>query len=263
MEKTGIGRIKRCARAAVAILATTAAVASVSQAPALAASAVRGEAYGYYTDVSLFGGPSNRLGYGQPGGAPANSATPSIAIPTSGGTANQTDSDGAAAQYGPATIFGWWNTTTEVYENSGAQVVAGSGSISGSGTANVQAVVNNAGPGPLVMPKITTSCSASGSSRTGVVRVQDVGGVNAVVETSHDPETGEVTSTEDIPEYPSPGTEISGSLDHIGDTFTIVFNEQVTNGDGSKTVIGAHMYLEGPIAVGDMVIAVATCGVTA
>jgi hypothetical protein len=250
-------RRARYTRIAMATIAVTIGLVGAGASPAHAATAVRGSAFGYYTNVSLFGGPSNLLGYGQPAGAPAVAATPSVALPSNGGSVSLTDADGSKAAYGPAVIFGWYDTATETYVNSGSQTVLAQGSKAGAGTVLSRATVNNAGPGPLVMPQIITTCQRSGSTTVASVQVS-----NGFVETSTDPNTGEVTSTQAIPSSPTAGLTINGTLNHIGDSFSIVFNEQTTNADGSKTVVGAHMYLLGPTAVGDMVVASATCGVT-
>jgi len=249
--------MRRYARAAMATVAVSATVVGAGQTPAFAATAVKGSAFGYYTNVSLFGGPSTLLGYGQAAGAPAVSATPSVTLPSSGGSVSQTDSDGSKASYGPATIFGWYDTATDTYVNSGSETVLSQGSIAGSGSVLSRSTVVNAGPGPLVMPQVMAQCQRSGSTTTPTVSV-----TNGFVETSTDPNTGDVTSTQAIPSSPTAGLRINGTLNHIGDSFHIIFNEQTTNADGSKTVVAAHMYLEGPIAVGDMVIASVTCGVT-
>lgn len=251
-------RLNTYARAAAATLAVTAGMAGIGQAPAYAATAVRGEAYGYYSNVSLFGGPYTLLGYGQAGSAPAVAATPSVTLPSTGGSVSQTDSDGSKAAYGPAVIFGWYDTATDTYVNSGSETVVAQGTISGSGSVLSRATVVNAGPGPLVMPQIQTTCSRSGATTVATVTVS-----NGFVETSTNASTGDVTSTQSIPSSPTAGTRINGTLNHIGDSFHIIFNEQTTNADGSKKIVGAHMYLDGPTAVGDLVIAVATCGVTA
>ena len=76
--------MRRYARAAMATVAVSATVVGAGQTPAFAATAVKGSAFGYYTNVSLFGGPSTLLGYGQAAGAPAVSATPSVTLPSSG-----------------------------------------------------------------------------------------------------------------------------------------------------------------------------------
>lgn len=250
-------RRSRYTRVAMAVVAASIGMVGAEVNPAHAASAVRGSAFGYYTNVSLFGGPYTLLGFGQAAGAPAVAATPSVTLPSTGGSVSLTDADGSKAAYGPAVIFGWYDTTTQAYVNSGSETVLAQGSTAGSGTVLSRSTVNNAGPGPLVMPQIITTCQRSGSTTVATVQV-----TNGFVETSTDPNTGGVTSTQAIPSNPTAGLTINGTLNHIGDSFSIVFNEQTTNADGSKTVVGAHMYLLGPTAVGDMVIASATCGIT-
>lgn len=250
-------RTTRYTRIAMATLAVSIGMIGVEVSPAHAASAVRGSAFGYYTNVSLFGGPYNLLGYGQAAGAPALAATPSVSLPSTGGSVSLTDPDGSKAAYGPAVIFGWFNTATQTYVNSGSQTVLAQGTTAGTGTVLSRSTVNNAGPGPLVMPQIITTCQRSGANTVASVQIS-----NGFVETSTDPNTGDVTSTQAIPSSPTAGLTINGTLNHIGDSFSIVFNKQTTNADGSKTIEGAHMYLLGPTAVGDMVIASATCGVT-
>jgi hypothetical protein len=90
--------------------------------PATAASPVTtiaGMAYNYYADVSLFGGPTARRGYGQltclaanvpagcvPAAEAATAASPSLVCPLHGGTASATDPDGARGVFGPAVIVG-------------------------------------------------------------------------------------------------------------------------------------------------------------
>lgn len=100
------GHIGRHARVAAATLAISTAVVGVEAGPAHAATAVKGSAFGYYSNVSLFGGPYDLRGYGQPPGAPAVAATRAVSLPASGGSVSLTDSDGSMAAYGPAVIFG-------------------------------------------------------------------------------------------------------------------------------------------------------------
>ena len=250
-------RLGRRARVVVATVGISAAAVGLTPAPAHAATAVNGSAFGYFSNVSLFGGPYNLRGYGQPSTAPAIAATPSVSLAPGGGSVSLTDADGSLAAYGPAVIFGWYNPSTGTYGSTGPQTVTASGTIGGSGSVMSRATVNNAGPGPLVMPQIVTTCSRSGSTTQVTVQV-----TNGYVETSTDPSTGAVTSVQSIPSSPAPGTRINGTLNHVGDTFHVIFNEHRLNADGSTSVIGAHMYLTGPTAVGDLVVASATCGVT-
>jgi hypothetical protein len=70
---------------------------------------------------------------------------------------------------------------------------------------------------------------------------------------------------ENVPVHPVPNTSYTGHVHVNGGTenFRYVFNEQVTNPDGSLTVYAAHEYLLGPTAVGDLYIGKSDCGVTA
>jgi hypothetical protein len=67
-----------------------------------------------------------------------------------------------------------------------------------------------------------------------------------------------------MPPNPAPNTEHTGEITNIGDKFRVVFNEQIREGE-FLTVNAIHMYMLGPIAVGDLVIAQTRCraGVTA
>lgn len=68
-----------------------------------------------------------------------------------------------------------------------------------------------------------------------------------------------------IPLHPMPNTTIDVSLPGLGNVATVIFNEQIRNGDGSMTVNGLHIKLlsSGTLAKlgsGDVVISSATCG---
>ncbi len=67
-----------------------------------------------------------------------------------------------------------------------------------------------------------------------------------------------------LPTNPAPNTTYEGHL-HIGsktDTFRWVFNEQISNADGSITVNAAHQYLLGPMATGELIVGQVVCGIT-
>lgn len=86
---------------------------------------------------------------------------------------------------------------------------------------------------------------------------------NGEVETSYDPETQQVETSEPVPVNPEPGYTVEGTIDHVGDRYRIVYNEQIANHDGTLTVNAAHLYLLGDIAVGDLVVGQTTCGTSA
>jgi len=65
-----------------------------------------------------------------------------------------------------------------------------------------------------------------------------------------------------LPTNPAPNTTYNGVVNSKGDSFRYVFNERITNPDGSLTVNAAHQYLLGPTALGDAIIGQAQCGAT-
>src|SRR5215210_2407576 len=91
-----------------------------------------GYACGYYSNVSLGGGPYGSQGCGTQTSsyATANSASPSVTLPASGAAVSASDDDGAKALYGPAVVFSSpWDVNGNV-GNSGQLYVATSGTTS-------------------------------------------------------------------------------------------------------------------------------------
>ena len=82
---------------------------------------------------------------------------------------------------------------------------------------------------------------------------------NGFVETSTDT-NGNATNVVAVPANPPQNYQVAFTIDHVGDHGVIVFNERIQNPDGSLTVNGAHMYLQGPTALGHVIIAQVTCG---
>ncbi|HET9444169.1 MAG TPA: cadherin-like domain-containing protein, partial [Acidimicrobiales bacterium] len=280
------GRRSRLA-AVLAITAVLAGLATAVPRPALAihttgVTAVTAQSFNYYSNVSLFGGPYVTRGYGQDpdiAGAAA-SASPSASCSTDGATTN-VDADGARAAYGPSVIFGGiWPEGNSLAPpsgplTSGVNCQTGAG---GSATASTDVVMmppgstwttptnpariephpGGVGPSPFYAEEVHTVCSAaSDGTMTGTTNI-----VGGVLETKYDPTTQEPIVTEAVPANPAPNYTKQGTIDHVGDSYEIVFNEQIMNPDGSLTVNGAHMTLLGPTAFGDLVIGSATCDVT-
>ncbi|HEX2048481.1 MAG TPA: hypothetical protein VHF27_11990, partial [Acidimicrobiales bacterium] len=245
--------------------------------------AVQGQAIGYYTDVSLFGGPVGRRGFNQvvctvnnppspPGCVPTTqaeaAASPAVTLPPTGGNQTQTKAEGARAVYGPAVIFGGqWPETLPAAPPSGPITTACNGTTGpgGSVTCSVDITLpRGVGPGPFIADEVHSTCSATETDpSTGAKTVSgSVTIVNGVLELAYDPETQLPTVTEPIPTNPPPNYTREGEITHVGDRYRIVLNEQIINPDGSITVRAAHMYLLGPTAVGDMIVGEVTCGVT-
>jgi len=207
-----------------------------------------GGACGYSTNVRLFGGPAERRGCGQtiPPGS-ADSASPSVELPADGSpTALEVkDADGAIAQYGPAVVFGGKLPA-------GGNTIPRSGpmSVSTKGTSTVtsSASVKNVAAGPFTADSVKTTASASKSGAKGATTVGK-GAVVTAVDADGNPKT-----TKAVPAKPAANLTFKGK-NGIGDTFKVVINEQKKAKDGTLTVVGVHVYLLGPTAVGDVVVA--------
>lgn len=248
----GIRAVKSLA-ADAAVDDQTAGTGSPSQARAAApasgraaAATVAGGAYGFSTNVGLFGGPPERRGFGQtipPGNA--RSASPEVALPAGGSAATHAvvDEDGVIALYGPAIILGG-RYPGETTGPTGPVVVSTRGTTSVTSSASVK----NVDAGVFTAGSVRSTCTASKSGLKGSATI-----TNGVVVTASDAE-GTPTTTKKVPSKPEANTRISGK-NSIGDKFRIVFNEQKKAKDGTITVIAAHLYLLGPTAIGDVILA--------
>lgn len=224
------------------VLLATLGVVGLPQVAAVAdeVTAVTGSAFGYFTDVSLFGGPSEERG-------PA--PTVALATDASNSPLHATVSS-AAATYGPAVVF-----------RSGRIDVHAEAALGTDGYATTSSTVlgdpdPSQRPEPFVYDAVSSSCSADASGTAVTTTI-----TSGVVGTRYD-DSGERIESEAVPTSPAPGYTIEGTL-NTGDSFRIVFNEQQVLDDGSVSVIAAHLYLLGPTAVGDVVIGHSACGLTA
>jgi hypothetical protein len=219
---------------------------------------VAGGACGYYCNVGLFGGPPSRRGCGQtvpPGDA--GSSSPMVELPPGGSAAGVSaeDAGGALAQYGPATLFAGRPrrsghagrpsaNSDEPVPPSGPLTVKTKGKVAVTSSATVRDV----GAGPLTATTIRSTCHASRSGRSAQTRI-----TKGVLVTGADAD-GNATTSEAIPPLPPPNYALTG-VNGIGDSFRAVFNEQAVADDGTITVTAVHLYLLGPTAVGDVIIA--------
>ena len=248
-------RGRRSRATALTAVAMTAGSLAFTVSPAHAAAAI-GSACAYYTNVGLFGGPSTVRGCGQtiPPGS-AGSASPSVALPPNGSNSylSATDNDGAMGTYGPAVIFGGQYDANDNVGPSGPLSVStiGSAQVPVVSTAQTGAV----GPAPFHADSVLSRCTASTSnSKTFLVQLS-----SAVVETSTDA-NGYPLTWVNVPAMPSVNYTVAFTLDNIGDHGIVVFNERINNANGSTTLNAVHMYMQGPIAVGEMVIGQTVCG---
>ena len=239
----------------VAIAMVPGALASVTLAAPAQAGTVSGSACAYRISLSLFGGPTTVRGCGQsipPGDAA--SASPSVMLPPGGSNTPLTtvDIDGARAVYGPATVFGGRfipNTDSQV-PHSGMLMARTVGTT----TVQSTALATNVGPQPFYARSVLAACQATASGTTIAVQL-----VDAVVVTSTW-EFGIPRTSVNVPSNPPPNYTVPFTINNVGDRGRVVFNERILNPDGSTTVNAVHMYMEGPIAVGDMIIGQARCG---
>jgi hypothetical protein len=252
-------------------LVAVAGVALAGAVPATAqASGLVGEAYGHYTNVSLFGGPKVPVG-----------PDPQVALPADGSTQPVTaiDSDGATAQYGPARIFaGIWPDHVQDAPPSGPITVSTKGTPgpNGSVTSTVDiglfpkplpVACDNDPPGktsctapggfgPLPVTQgeqLHSTCTAGPNGVTGSVSF-----VKAVVAKSTNL-NGDPTDIEPIPDKPPVGYSQTGTITNVGDNWKVVYNEQTVDADGSITVNAIHMFLLGPIAIGEQIVGHVRC----
>ena len=255
---TGIRAVKSLAADAVLDDQTVPAAAAgkVAAAPRKAAAAggkPAGGACGYSSNVGLFGGPAERRGCGQtipPGDA--GSASPSVELPAGGSTlaVTATDSDGALAQYGPAIILGGRSPDGTSSPPSGAILVSTKGKSSVTSSASLK----NVATGPFTADAVRSTCS---TSRSGLKASTAI--TRGVVVTATDAK-GNPKSSKAVPAKPSVNHSITGKVSN-GDKFKIVLNEQKKSRDGTITVVAVHLYLLGPIAKGDVVVAESHCRV--
>ena len=194
-------------------------------------------AYGYYASISLFGGPANTSG-----------PSPTVTLPPDGARAPVTTVvPSAKAQFGPATLLesGEVKVSVEPAPGPGGPVTS---------TASVVGVEEP--PVPLLYERVTSTCTARGSELTGSTTLAGELATSTFV--APDPREGEPRDVEPLPANPAPNTERTGEINNVGDRFRVVFNEQIREGD-LLTVNAIHMYLLGPIAVGDLVVAQSRC----
>ena len=213
------------------------------------ASEVTGHAFGFFTSVSLFGGDFNDIG-----------PTPLVTLPP-GGSADPivaTEPDGGRAVYGPAVIVETTGMTVSTQGTAGPDPSVTS-------TASVEFNENQEEQvDPFNADELESTCTATDSEINGSATL-----TNASVVTSTDAE-GAPVDTVEVPTNPEPNTTFGGTIDNVGDTFRIVFNEQIREGD-TITVNAVHMYLgqneqgepaEG-VAKGEAIIGQSVCGIGA
>jgi hypothetical protein len=196
-------------------------------------------AYGYFASVSLFGGPANTSGPSPTVILPPDGAKPAAPLTTV--------IPSAKAQFGPATLLDSGEAKVSIDGTPGPN-----GSVTS--TASVTGVADP--PLPLLYRKVTSTCTTKGSEVTGSTTL--AGDLAVSTYKAPDPRDGDPRDVVPMPANPQPNTERSGELTNVGDQFRVVFNEQIRDG-AFLTVNAIHMYLLGPLAKGDLVIAQTRC----
>jgi len=120
--------------------------------------------------------------------------------------------------------------------------------------------VNASGQEAFTAASLASACTASATGVTGSVSL--TGGRLTTSEGANLDSDADDTIVQ-LPTDPAPNTAYTGKIETVGDTFRYVFNEQTRNADGSITVNGAHLYLLGPTAVGELIIGQSRCSRTA
>lgn len=214
--------------------------------PALAeVTEVTGSAYGFFTSVSLFDGPAAESG-------PA----PVVTLPAEGSAEpiTETAADEESVQYGPAIIVQSTGVTVSTEGTTGPD-----GSVTSSAELEFDEDREEQ-VDPFKADSLASTCTAAESGTTGSVSL-----TGGTLVTSTDPDTEEPLETVDLPAEPEPNTSFTGTIDHVGDTFRLVLNEQIEEGD-TLTVNAVHLYLgeDGDgVAQGDAVLGQSVCGVSA
>ena len=147
-------------------------------------------------------------------------------------------------------IFGGKSVSTGGSASAGPIQVSTKGSTSVTSSASVK----NVGTGPFTADVVKSTCTAS---KSGVKVSTAI--TKGVVVTAMDA-NGNPKTTKAVPAKPPVNHRITGKV-ATGDTFNIVFNEQKKKRDGTMTVVAVHLYLLGPVAVGDVVVAESHCRV--
>jgi hypothetical protein len=259
LVRTGATSRRAGVLVALMLAASIAAVTGAASPVGAQVTAVSGGAFGHYTNVGLFGGPSVPVG-----------PLPDVRLPPTGADPPLTSyEEGGSAVYGPARIFGGvWPSGVDVAPPSGPITVSTKGITGprGSVTSSVDIVLrsprNPSSPGgwgplpPTQGDELHSTCTATESGVTGSTRF-----VNAVMSKATTP-AGEPLDEERIPDNPPVNYTREGVLTNVGDRYRIVYNEQfVEPGSGSITVNAVHIYLLGPIAVGESIVGQVRCSV--
>ncbi len=246
------GVLRKCSTAPLVGFLAFGAVTLGAASPAVAQTAEATGAYGYSVpDVILFGG--NQAPFGP---------VPVVTLPDGGSATPVTASAPSGdAHYGPGILF-----TSGPIDVSTQGTTGTTGSVTS--TAHVtQVPTENAAGEILYAGDIKSTCTASGTGTTGSTTIAGPGDANhpnATLQISNgNPDVDGDEVFYDIPANPPPNTSKDGNVESVGDHFTVVFNEQIANADGSITVNAVHEKLLGPTLTGNVTIGHVVCNIGA
>lgn len=236
--------MRRMIRALTAVVMLMAMLlSSVGRGPAYAVvTQVEGSAYGYFSNLSLFGGSPSTRG-----------PSPAVTLPATGSASPITRTAATGdATYGPARVFSSGRLNVSTQGTTGA-----TGSVTSAVT--IQSV-NTSGQEVFTAASVASSCKASESGVTSATTI-----TGGTLQTSEgDPNVAGDETVIQVPTNPAPNTTYDGQVESTGDSFRYVFNERIVDpNDGSITVNAAHQYFLGPTAVGELIIGQSVCGLTA
>ena len=214
---------------------------------------VTGSALGYFSMVGLFGGPSNTRPCADNATNTDCRPRPAVSLPEGGSADPVTASEASGdARYGPGIIFTSGPITVSTQGTTGP-----AGSVTSS--TDIQQV-NTSEVEVFTADRVSSTCTASEAGVSGSTTVTN--GILRISEGDPDVEGDDTNIT--VPTNPAPNTSFEGVIEAVGDSFTYIFNEQITDpATGTLTVNAGHLILEGPTAVGDLFFGRAVCGVNA
>jgi len=223
-----------------------------------------GDSWGYTVNISLFGGaqtPVNNQPEASTSGQPVNYAAT------------------GTVKYGPATIFNSGPIAVTAAGNTTLGSARSSSSLTNVGTwvgvavedtgwylAQKDTYVPTLGGemDPFIAASVHTECSVTDGS-PAKASTTIVGGRTVSKDNSNAPydmHYAPVSPTAVDKDDTTASTFVTGTLDHIGDSWKIRYNEQKASADGKTIEVwGAHLYLLGPTAVGDMWIGYSKCSI--
>jgi hypothetical protein len=231
--RPGRPRIRKVHLVSVSVLSALAYTALAGPSSAQV-TGVTGSAFGARASVSLFGGPPFVF-----------DPQPAVTLPSTGG--NETNSAASITfQTGPAQLL-----------TTGPAEVSTQGTTGAGGSVTSSASLDNVAIGGMEIADLSSTCTANEGGATGSTTVTN----GRLVTQDPNPNVDGDEVFADIPASPAPNTQLTGVVAGVGDTYTVVFNEQTTSG-GVLTVNAAHLTLLGPNATGEVVMGQSVCGVT-